>query len=351
MKREFIKGNDAIAKASLIAGCTQYYGYPITPSSEIVHACALLYPKVGAEFVQAESEVAAINMCYGASSAGRRVMTASSSPGISLKQEGISYIAAAELPVVIVNVQRAGPGLGNIFPEQADYNQCVKGGGHGNYKLIALAPNSAQEMCDLTIKAFELADRYRCPVMILADAFVGQMMEPVTFPEVIKKLPEKTWAIKGTAETKNVVTSIRMSPEEMEELNILLQNKYKEVEEKEPFAEEYLTDDAEHLIIAYGVTSRIARSSVDDLRSSGIKAGLFRPITLFPMHKKRLNELLSKIQSITVFELSNGQLVDDIRLIVTGKVPVYFYGRMGGVVPSQVELTNKAKELIGKKEI
>lgn len=349
MKREFIKGNDAVAKAALLAGCTQYYGYPITPSSEIVHSCAKFFPQAGATFLQAESEVAAINMCYGAAAAGRRVMTASSSPGISLKQEGVSYIAAAELPCVIVNIQRAGPGLGNIWPEQADYFQAVKGGGHGNYKTITLAPSSPQEMCDHTILAFELADKYRTPVYILSDAYIGQVMEPVTFPSEVKKVPHKDWAIYADkASSNNLVTSIRMNTVEMEKLNLLLQKKYADIEDKEVRYNEYLIDDADVVIVAYGVTARIARSVVEDLRNRGIKAGLLRPITLFPFPTKRIKELANKVKLFSVLELSNGQMVEDVRLAVNGKKPVEFYGRMGGAIPEQQELTEQVEAFCKK---
>ena len=345
MSKEFIKGNDAVAKAALLAGCTHYYGYPITPSSEIVHSCSNLFPKVGGTFVQAESEVSAINMVYGAASCGRRVMTASSSPGISLKQEGMSYIAAAELPCVVVNVQRAGPGLGNIWPEQADYNQAVKGGGHGNYKVLTLAPNSPQEMCDFTILAFELADKYRTPVYVIADAYVGQVMEPVEFPTKVLENPHKDWAIYGNKESqKNLVTSIRMNAEEMEALNIKLQKVYAKMEENEVRYDEFMVDDAECVVVAYGITSRMAYSSVEDLRAKGLKVGLLRPKTLFPFPKKRLMELTKSAKLFVVLELSNGQMVDDVRLATEFKRPIEFYGRMGGFVPEQTEFAKKIEE-------
>jgi pyruvate/2-oxoacid:ferredoxin oxidoreductase alpha subunit len=351
MSKEFIKGNDAIAKAALLAGCTHYYGYPITPSSEIIHACSSLFPQVGGAFVQAESEVSAINMVYGAAACGKRVMTASSSPGISLKQEGMSYLAAAELPCVVVNVQRAGPGLGNIWPEQADYNQAVKGGGHGNYKVITLAPNSPQEMCDLTILAFDLADQYRTPVYLLADAYVGQVMEPVEFPTEVSVAPEKPWAIKANKETqKNLVTSIRMNTEEMEALNVKLQKVYKEIEDKEVRYHEFMMDDAEVVVVAYGITSRMTYSAIEDLRAKGIKVGLFRPITLFPFPKKRLMELTNKTKLFVVVELSNGQMVDDVRLATEFKKPIEFFGRMGGYVPEQNEIAG-AIETFYKKHL
>ncbi len=346
MKREFIKGNEAVAKAALLAGCTQYYGYPITPSSEIVHACAQLFPQVGATFLQAESEVAAINMVYGAAGAGRRVMTASSSPGISLKQEGVSYIAAAELPAVIIDVQRSGPGLGNIWPEQADYNQVVKGGGHGNYKCPVVAPNSPQEMCDLTIHAFELADKYLTPVYVLTDAYTGQVMEGVEFPSEVKKVERHDWAVYADKESKNnLICSIQMDVEHMEKVNIKLQEKYARIEENEVMYSEYMMDDAEIVLVAYGIASRITRSAVDALRAQGVKAGLFRPVTVFPYPKKQIDEL-TKGDTAKMFvgiELSNGQMVDDIRLVVNGRKPVEFYGRMGGAIPTQEELVEVIK--------
>jgi pyruvate/2-oxoacid:ferredoxin oxidoreductase alpha subunit len=349
VKREFIKGNEAIVKGALLAGCTQYYGYPITPSSEIIHLVAKLFPKVNACYVQAESEVAAINMCYGASSAGRRVMTASSSPGISLKQEGVSYLAGSELPCVIIDVQRAGPGLGNIWPEQGDYNQVVKGGGHGNYKCPVLAPNSPQEMCDLTIKAFELADKYRTPVYILTDAYVGQVMEPVTFPSKIDKSEKKDWAVYGDKDSKhNLISSIKMNTEEMEKMNILLQEKYVDIVKNEVMYSEYLVDDADYVVVAYGITSRIVHSAIDALRAKGVKVGLHRPISLFPYPTKRIQELTDKVKGFCSIELSNGQMVDDIRLAVNGKVPVEFYGRLGGAIPEQDELANKIEEFYKK---
>ncbi len=345
MKREFIKGNDAIAKAALLAGCTQYFGYPITPSSEVVHSCAALFPKVGASFVQAESEVAAINMCYGAAGCGRRVMTASSSPGISLKQEGISYIAAAELPCVIVDVMRAGPGLGNIWPEQSDYNQVVKGGGHGNYKCPVLAPSSPQEMCDHTILAFELADKYRTPVYVLADAYIGQVMEPVTFPDKVLPNPRKDWAVYGDKESaKNLICSIQMNTQEMEKVNIHLQKKYEEISNNEVRFEKYMTDDADVVLVAYGISSRLARSAVEGLREKGVKAGLFRPITLFPYPTKELQKMADKTKLFVAIELSNGQMVDDVRLAINGKRPVEFYGRMGGAIPTFEEISAKIEE-------
>ncbi len=349
--KQFEKGNACIAKAALLAGCTHYFGYPITPSSEIIHTVADLFPLVGATFIQASSEVAAINMVYGASAAGKRVLTSSSGPGISLKQEGVSYLAASELPCVIADIQRAGPGLGNIWPSQADYFQVVKGGGHGNYRTPVFAPNSPQEMVDFTIEAFEVADRYRTPVYLFADAYVGQVMESVDFPTTVSKLPEKPWALKGNKETKgNLITSILMSPELEEKLNIKLQEKYREIEEKEQRYSEYMLDDADIVLVAYGITSRIAQSCVDILREKGINAGLFRPITLWPFPNDRLRELRTKTKQFVVFELSNGQMVDDVRLLVKDHAKVDFYGRMGGVIPTPDELVQKVEEFCNIRE-
>jgi pyruvate/2-oxoacid:ferredoxin oxidoreductase alpha subunit len=336
---QLIKGNEAVVKAALLAGCRAYFGYPITPASEIAEASARYFPKMGGTFLQAESEVASINMVYGAASTGVRAMTASSSPGISLMQEGISYMAGAELPGVIVDIMRGGPGLGNIAPEQGDYFQVVKGGGHGNYRLIVLAPNSAQEMCDLTMLAFELADKYRNPAIVLADGFIGQMMEPVNFPDPIFKLPEKPWSVTGTAETRdNLITSIELVPEELEAHVRHLQAKYETITKQEVRFEEYRLDDAELVTVGYGIVSRLLRTAVDMARSQGIPAGLLRPITLWPFPSKRIGELADQAYGFLACELSTGQMVEDVRLAVRDWVPVEFYGRAGGVVPTAEEL-------------
>jgi len=345
MAKLLIKGNEAVIKGALLAGCQSYFGYPITPASEIAEAAAYYFPLTGGTFLQAESEVGAINMVYGAASAGQRVMTASSSPGISLKQEGVSYIAGAELPCVIVDVMRGGPGLGNIAPEQSDYNQIVKGGGHGNYKTIVLAPNSAQEMCELTMTAFDLADKYRNPVYILTDGFIGQMMEPVEFPDPATDFPEKPWAVKGTSETSdNLVSSIELDPDDLEEHNLKLQKKYDTIRENEVRYQTYKCDDAEVIIVAFGIVSRVVQSAVDDLREQGIKAGMFRPITLFPFPTDEIKQYAEKVKNFWTMELNNGQMVDDIRLAVEGKVPVYFHGRMGGNVMGTDEIISKVLE-------
>ncbi|MCF7797044.1 MAG: 3-methyl-2-oxobutanoate dehydrogenase subunit VorB [Lentisphaeria bacterium] len=347
MERQLIKGNEAIVKGAILAGCRAYFGYPITPASEIAQAAALYMPLVGGTFLQAESEVAAINMVYGASGTGQRVMTASSSPGISLKQEGISYIAGAELPGVIVDVMRGGPGLGNIAPEQGDYHQIVKGGGHGNYKNIVLAPNSAQEMCDLTMLAFELADKYRNPAVVLADGFIGQMMEPVVFPDPVKELPEKKWAIKGIPEDKdNLISSIELDPDDLERHNRKLQQKYEIIGKNEVRFQEYETEDAEIILVAFGIVSRLVQSAVDTLREDGVKVGMLRPITLMPFPGHVLEKLAAeeRVKLFSVFELNNGQMVEDVRLVVNGDKPVKFYGRMGGNVPTIQEIVDQIKK-------
>jgi len=292
MAKQLIKGNEAIIKGAILAGCRYYFGYPITPASEIAEAAAYYMPLVDGTFLQAESEVASINMVYGAASGGVRVMTASSSPGISLKMEGISYAAGAELPLVFVDICRGGPGLGNIAPEQGDYNQIVKGGGHGNYKLIVLAPNCAQEMCNLTMLAFDLADKYRTPVALLADGFIGQMMEPVEFPEPVKNIPNHPWAVQlDGKDNERLITSIDLEPEALEKHNRDLQKKYAEIEDKEIRFEKFQTDDAELIIVGYGIISRIAQTAIDLARAKGYKVGLVRPISLFPFPKPVINEL------------------------------------------------------------
>jgi len=337
--RQLCKGNVAIVKGAILAGCRSYFGYPITPASEVAEAAALLMPQVDGTFLQAESEVAAINMVYGAAAAGARVMTASSGPGLSLMQEGISYCAGAELPCVIVDIVRGGPGLGNIAPEQSDYFAMVKGGGHGCYRNLVLAPASVQEMADLTILAFELADEYRNPVIILADGFIGQMMEPLdlTYREV--RLPEKPWAVKGTSETrKNLVSSIFLEPDDLENHIRKLEAKYIRASRLETRHETFQTADAEVLLVGYGITARVLRSAVEMARREGLKAGLFRPITLWPFPKQALRDAASKVGKVLVVELSNGQMVEDVRLALEGKVPVEFYGRAGGNVPSVEEV-------------
>lgn len=345
MATQMVKGNTAVIIGAMYAGCDCYFGYPITPASEILHEAAKYFPMVGRKFVQAESEEAAINMVYGAAAAGHRVMTASSGPGISLKQEGISFLAGAELPAVIVDVMRAGPGLGNIGPEQADYTQLVKGGGHGNYKNIVLAPNSVQEMCDLTMEAFELADKYRTPVIVLADAVLGQMAEPLKFPEkAIKHEPDTSWAVCGNKETmKNLVTSIFLDFDELEEFNFYLQEKYKRIKEKEAKYESYMLDDANIILVAYGISSRISRTAIDITRKEGIKVGLFRPITVSPFPEDELAKLSEDDTKFISVEMSNGQMLEDIRL-ATGCQDIELVNRMGGNLIQLGEVVKKIKE-------
>jgi pyruvate/2-oxoacid:ferredoxin oxidoreductase alpha subunit len=298
--------------------------------------------QVGSVFVQAESEVASINMVYGAASAGQRVMTASSGPGISLMQEGLSYLAGSELPCVVADVMRAGPGLGNIAPEQSDYFQVVKGGGHGSYRNIVVAPASVKEMCDLTILAFDLADKYRNPAVVLCDGFVGQMMEPLDLEERQIPAPEKPWALKGTRETRNnLVTSIYLEPDEMEAHVRKLAGKYRQCEEVEARHEGYKLEDADILLIGYGIVSRVLRSAVDAAREQGVRAGLFRPVTLWPFPSKALAAAAARYSSVLTVELSTGQMVEDVRLAVDGKIPVKFYGRSGGNVPSVEEIRSQ----------
>jgi 2-oxoisovalerate ferredoxin oxidoreductase alpha subunit len=344
--RQLCKGNVAVIKGAILAGCRAYYGYPITPASEIAESAALYIPQVGGTFLQAESEVAAINMVYGAAAAGVRVMTASSGPGLSLMQEGISYLAGSELPCVIVDVVRGGPGLGNIAPEQSDYFAMVKGGGHGNYRNIVLAPASVQEMADLTVLAFELSDKYRNPAIVLADGFTGQMMEPLDLEYRDITLPEKLWAVKGTPETRaNLISSIYLEPDELEDHERKLEAKYMRAR-VEVRHELYQTEDAEVLLVGFGIVSRVLRSAVETLRQDGLKAGLFRPITLWPFPSEALREAAAKVEKVIVVELSNGQMVEDVRLALDGKVPVEFYGRVGGNVPSVEELHAQVMERI-----
>ena len=332
--RQLCKGNVAVMKGAILAGCRAYYGYPITPASEIAEAAALYLPQVGGMFLQAESEVAAINMVYGAAAAGERALTASSGPGLSLMQEGISYLAGAELPCVIVDVVRGGPGLGNIAPEQSDYFAVVKGGGHGNYKNLVLAPASVQEMAELTMLAFELADRYRNPAVVVTDGFIGQMMEPLELEPRVLEAPDKPWAVRGTRDTRlNLITSIQLEPDVLEAHVRKLEAKYKQAEQREARHELYRAEDAEVLLVGYGIVSRVLRSTVDQARRQGLRAGLFRPITLWPFPAQALRDAARRCQSVLVVEMSTGQMVEDVRLTLDGRVPVEFYSRVGGNVP------------------
>ncbi len=344
--RKLCKGNVAVVQGALLAGCKTYYGYPITPASEIAEAAAEYMPQVGGTFLQAESEVAAINMVYGAASAGQRVMTASSGPGVSLMQEGISYLAGSELPCVIVDVVRGGPGLGNIAPEQSDYFAMVKGGGHGNYKNLVVAPASVQEMADLTMLAFELADRYRNPAVVLADGFIGQMMEPLELREKEIEEPGKPWAVRGTAETrKNLISSIYLEPADLEAHVLKLEAKYKKAAVVEARHELYCAEDPEVLLVGYGITSRVLRTVVDKARKEGVRAGLFRPITLWPFPADALRRAARRAHMVLVVEMSTGQMVEDVRLSLDGRVNVEFYGRTGGNVPLADEVS---KELFAR---
>lgn len=344
--RQLCKGNVAVMKGALLAGCQSYYGYPITPASEIAEAAAEYLPQVGGTFLQAESEVAAINMVYGAAAAGQRVMTASSGPGLSLMQEGISYLAGSELPCVIVDVMRGGPGLGNIAPEQSDYFAVVKGGGHGNYKNLVVAPASVQEMADLTMLAFDLADRYRNPAVVLTDGFIGQMMEPLELHQRQIPEPVKPWAVCGTKETrKNLISSIYLEPADLEAHVRKLDAKYKMAAEMEARHELYCAEDPEMLLVGYGITSRVLRTVVDRVRKEGVRAGLFRPVTLWPFPADALRKAARRAQMVLVVEMSTGQLVEDVRLTLDGRVDVEFYGRTGGNVPLEDEV---CKELLAR---
>lgn len=347
-----MKGNEALAEAAIRAGCHAYFGYPITPQSEVLEYLADEGRKRGMIVLQAESEVASINMVYGAAGAGARVMTSSSSPGVSLMMEGISYIACAELPCLIVNVSRGGPGLGTIQPSQGDYFQSVKGGGHGDYRLIVLAPSSVQEMAGFVYDAFDLADRYRNPVMILADGALGQMMEKVEFPDydpAAHAVP-KPWATTGKPASRpaNVITSLHMLAEQMEEVNHRLQAKYRLIEEKEVRYELLGTDDAEYLIVAFGLAARIAHRAVQTARANGHRVGLIRPITLFPYPSAIIRSLSERMKGILVVEMNAGQMVEDVRLAVEGRVPVQFYGRMGGVIPSPEEVAQAVETMVSQ---
>ena len=345
-KRVLMKGNEVIAEAAIRAGCRHYFGYPITPQTEVMHYMAREMVKHGGTFVQAESEVAAINMVYGAAATGERVLTSSSSPGISLKQEGISYIAGAELPAVVVNIMRGGPGLGGILPSQSDYFQATKGGGHGDYKNLVIAPASVQELYELTVKAFDLADQYRILVMILGDGTMGQMMEPVAFKEKEATVEvAKPWATTGMhgREKHNTITSIYIDPDDLEAKNRELQAKYREIEDKEVMVETMNIEDAEVVITAYGTCSRICKNVIRQAAELGIKVGMVRPITLWPFPTKEIAKVadMPSVKGFLDVELSSGQMIEDVRLAVNGKKPVYFHGRMGGNLPTQKEILDE----------
>jgi 2-oxoglutarate ferredoxin oxidoreductase subunit alpha len=343
METRLMKGNEALAEAAIRAGCDAYFGYPITPQSEVLEYLAREMPLHHRVVLQAESEVASINMVYGAAGAGFRVMTSSSSPGFSLMQEGISYMAGAELPALLVNVNRAGPGLGTIQPGQGDYFQATKGGGHGDYRLIVLAPASVQEMADFVYLGFDLADKYRNPVIILSDGAIGQMMEKVVFPDYVMPQRDISWATTGKPHTRarNYITSLHIQPEKMEVHNIHLQAKFDAIRDAEVRYEEIETEDADFILVAYGLSARICHKAVDLAREKGIKVGLLRPITLFPFPYDRLNALADHVQGMMSVELNAGQMVEDVRLAVNGKVPVAFYGRMGGMLPNPEEIVHQ----------
>ena len=348
MATQLVKGNTAVIIGALYAGCDCFFGYPITPASELLSEAVKKFPGAGRRVVQAESEEAAINMVYGAAATGRRTMTGSSGPGISLKQEGISYLAGTQLPAVVVDIMRAGPGLGNIGPEQGDYNQVVKGGGHGNYRNIVLAPNSVQEMCDFTMRAFDLAQKWRMTAFVLADGVLGQMIEPLRFPEhSVAPVTDTSWAVDGTAATRaNVITSIFLDFDELETFNYKLQEKYAAVEAAEQDFEAYRMEDADIALVAYGIVSRIAQGAVDAARAEGLKVGLFRPKTLYPFPKDALLAFASQRgKQIVSVEMSNGQMRDDILLTVGCRCPVHLLNRMGGHVVEQDQVLAKIREL------
>jgi 2-oxoglutarate ferredoxin oxidoreductase subunit alpha len=356
MAKMMMCGNEVIGEAAVHAGCTFYAGYPITPQNELTHYMSFRMQEAGGTFIQAESELAAINLVFGASAAGARAMTSSSSPGISLKQEGISYMAACQLPAVIVNMMRGGPGLGNIAPSQADYFQATRGGGHGDYRLIVLAPSTVEEAWDLTHLAFDLADEYRNPVMILGDGILGQMMEPV---EAVRRHlhgkgtgmnPNKPWALTGCKGRKpNVVRSLFLGEGELEELNRIMQIKYAKIESKEPRFESLYTEDSDLVIVAYGTTSRIVRSAISKARREHLHVGMFRPITLWPFPKTQLQKLARKTRAFLVVEMSAGQMIEDVKLSILGQRPIHFHGRAGGGVPTEETIVEMIRDILKPK--
>ena len=349
-ERLLLRGNEVIAEAAIRAGCQCYFAYPITPQAELLQHMAVNMPRLGRTFIQAESELAAINMVYGAASAGVRTMTSSSSPGISLKQEGISYLAGSSLPAVIVNIVRGGPGLGDIAPSQCDYFQATKGGGHGDYHMIVLGPSTVPEAGELTMLAFELADRYRTPVMLLADGMLGQMMEPVELPKPIEigSLPKKEWATDGAkGRDPNIVLSFDLDPEVLKQMNLILQKRYRQIEAKEVRYEETATSDADIAIVAYGTVARIAKTVVRMARAEGIKLGLFRPITLWPFPGQELRKLSERIAIVLTVEMSAGQMWEDVRLAIAEQAETPFYGEMGGVIPTPQRILSEVKKHAG----
>lgn len=348
-EKVLMKGNEAIAEAAILAGCRHYFGYPITPQTEIAAYMAKRMPKIGGVFLQAESEIAAINMVYGVSASGRRVMTSSSSPGISLKSEGISYLAGSDLPALIVNVQRGGPGLGGIQPSQSDYFQATRGGGHGDYHLLVLAPASVQEMASLTVRGFDLADKYRVPAMLLADGTIGQMMEPVTLEVGEQKTYDKPWALTGTKKARehNVVTSLYLQPEQLERTNLERYARYAEIEANEPLFETYQMEDADICVVAYGIAARVSRNAVAAARAKGIRAGLIRPITLWPFPKRALLDAAKRVKAFLSVELSMGQMIEDIELSIRCQKPVTLVSRVGGMIPSPEQVLAAIEKAAG----
>jgi len=340
-------GNEALAEAAVIAGVDAYFGYPITPQNEITAYMSRRMPEEGRVFVQSESELAAINMVFGASATGKRAMTTSSSPGISLMQEGISYLAGAELPAVVVNVMRGGPGLGNIAPSQGDYFQATRGGGHGDYRTIVLGPSSVQELVDCMPLAFDLADQYRMTVVVLADGILGQMMEPVVFErKPSRKLPTKDWALTGAdGREQNIVRSLWLPEGSLEKHNYKLQEKYRQVEKNDVLCEQFAVDDAEIVVVAYGIAARIVRSAVNKARREGIKAGWIRPITLWPFPTEQISKAAEEFRIFLTVEMSLGQMLDDVKLAVAGKAPVVFYGRPAGGIPTVQQILEKIRQL------
>ena len=348
-EKVLMKGNEAIAEAAIRAGCRHYFGYPITPQTEVAAYMAKRMPLIGGVFLQAESEVAAINMVYGAAGAGKRVMTSSSSPGVSLKQEGISYIAGSDVPALIVNVQRGGPGLGGIQPSQSDYFQATKGGGHGDYHLIVLAPASVQEMADVTALAFDLAEKYRMPSMVLADGTMGQMMEPVVLPEEAPHEIEKPWAVTGTNMQRkhNIINSLYLDPEELERKNIERYARYAEVEANECRWEEYMMEDADICVVSFGITARVAKNAIAAARAEGIKVGLIRPITLWPFPGKAIAKYADQVKAYLDVELSMGQMIEDVKLAIECKKPVELCYRVGGMIPTPDQVLDSIRKIAG----
>lgn len=348
MAKELLKGNVAFAEAAVRAGCEAYFGYPITPQTEALEHMSWRMPELGRVFIQAESEVAAINMVYGAACAGVRAMTSSSSPGVSLMMEGISYIVGSEVPAVLVDIMRGGPGLGNIAPSQGDYYQIVKGGGHGDYRMIVLAPATIQEFIDLTVEAFDLAEKYRNIVTVLADGSLGQMMEPAELPPMrpVRRVADRPeWSLTGAkGRDPNIITSIYLDPTVMEGFNLKLMHKFGEIEANEVRYKELLIEDAEIAIIAFGTAGRVAQSAVKLAREEGIKVGLMRPISLYPYPHARIREIADRVKAILVVEMSGGQMLEDVRLAVEGRVPISFYGRMGGIVPLPDEVLGEIRK-------